>query len=123
MLLTTHLMDEAEALADTVVIVDHGRVVARLRRSADGGESGNAGLRFRARPGLDTELLVAALPEGFAVGESARARTWWPADRPAGRLHGHGVVRAAGGAGRGAAGGTRSLEDVFLELTGRELRS
>ena len=27
--LTTHLMDEAERLADTVVIVDHGRVVAQ----------------------------------------------------------------------------------------------
>ncbi len=27
-LLTTHLMDEAEELADEIVIIDHGRVVA-----------------------------------------------------------------------------------------------
>ncbi len=28
-ILTTHLMDEAEALADRVVIIDHGHMVAR----------------------------------------------------------------------------------------------
>src|SRR5919112_290304 len=55
--LTTHLLDEAERLADDVVIVDHGRVVAAgsvedLTQSDATGQ-----LRFRATPGLDLDQL------------------------------------------------------------------
>ena len=49
-LLTTHLMEEAEALADHVVIVDHGRVVAEGSPAALT-TGGDQELRFRARPG------------------------------------------------------------------------
>ena len=52
-LLTTHLMDEAEDLADQVVVVDHGRVIAQgsvpsLVASAD-----DRSLRLEAAGGLD----------------------------------------------------------------------
>ncbi|WP_137812327.1 ABC transporter ATP-binding protein [Gandjariella thermophila] len=124
-LLTTHLMDEAEALADHVVIIDHGRVVAEGTphelTSADADEQQ---LRFRATPGLDMTLLRAALPEHCQVHEAAPGAylvqgridpqvvstvTAWCAQQ--------GVLAQELQVAR------RSLEDVFLDLTGRELRS
>ncbi len=122
-LLTTHLMDEAERLADDVVIVDEGRVVAagtvaELTRTGAVGQ-----LRFRATPGLDLDQLLMALPVGCSAKES-----------PAGDYLVEGVVDpqllaavTAWTAGQGTLARdlqveTRTLEDVFLELTGRELR-
>jgi ABC-2 type transport system ATP-binding protein len=123
-LLTTHLMAEAEALADQVVIVDRGTVVATgtpRELTADGPDAPS--LRFRAQAGLDTTLLVGALPEGCQVTEPTPGSylvtgavdpqmvstvTAWCAQQ--------GVLAEELQVGR------RSLEDVFLELTGRELR-
>ena len=67
-ILTTHQMDEAEQLADHVVIVDHGQVVADGTPAELTGTAGQ--LRFRAEPDLDTESLLAALPAGSAAKES-----------------------------------------------------
>ncbi|MEQ0557802.1 ABC transporter ATP-binding protein [Amycolatopsis sp. NEAU-NG30] len=124
-LLTTHLMEEAEALADTVVIVDHGKVVVSgAPQSLTMDETGATGLRFKARTRLDTGLLTAALPEGYAVRESAPGTyvvagavdpqvvstvTAWCAQQ--------GVLPEELQVGK------RTLEEVFLELTGRELRA
>jgi len=122
--LTTHLMDEAERLADDVVIIDAGRVVAagtvtELTRGTAAGQ-----LRWRARPGLDLDQLLLALPVGCLAKESPAGQylvegpldpqllasvTSWCA--------GHGVLAEDLRVER------RTLEDVFLELTGRELRS
>ncbi len=124
-LLTTHLMDEAETLADRVVIVDHGRAVAEgspteLTRPRQGRQE----LRFRSQSALDLDLLLAALPEGSEAFETrageyvvhgdidpqtVSAVTAWCAR--------HGVLAEELRIGQ------RSLEDVFLDLTGRELRS
>jgi ABC-2 type transport system ATP-binding protein len=123
--LTTHFMDEAERLADHVVIIDHGRAVAA---GSPGELTGSAGqLRFRAEPGLDTDSLLAALPPGSAAKESPSghylievddgviqpallaAVTAWCADRS--------VLPSS------LRIESRTLEDVFLELTGRELRA
>ena len=123
--LTTHFMDEAERLADHVVIIDHGQAVAA---GSPGELTGSAGqLRFRAEPGLDTDSLLAALPPGSAAKESPSghylievddgviqpallaAVTAWCADRS--------VLPSS------LRIESRTLEDVFLELTGRELRA
>jgi len=124
-LLTTHLMEEAEALADDVVIVDHGTVLAEGTPSAlTADDADSAQLRFKARPGLDTALLSAALPEGYLVTEPTPGSyqvtgtvdpqvvstvTAWCAQQ--------GVLAEELHVGK------RDLEEVFLELTGRELRS
>ena len=124
-LLTTHLMEEAETLADQVVIVDHGKVVVQGTPHSLTLEAGAAAqLRFRARTKLDTTLLEAALPEGHRVSETApgsylvegevdpqvvSAVTAWCAQQ--------GVLPEQLQVGR------RTLEEVFLELTGRELRA
>lgn len=124
-LLTTHLMQEAEALADHVVIVDRGTVIARgSPRELTTAQSVSTQLRFRTRTGLDTRLLAAALPEGYHVREAApgtyhvegrvdpqvvSAVTAWCAQQ--------GVLAEELHVGK------RGLEEVFLELTGRELRT
>lgn len=124
-LLTTHLMEEAETLADDVVIVDNGRVVASGAPEALTAEHAeDVALRFRARPGLDTDLLAAALPEGYVVQENSPGTyrvsgavdpqmvstvTSWCAQQ--------GVLAEELSVGR------RDLEEVFLDLTGRELRA
>ena len=122
--LSTHFMEEAERLADGVVIIDHGRLVAEGTPAELTGTDGQ--LRFRAEPGLSTDSLLSALPCGTAAKESPAghyvievqgrvdpqllaAVTGWCAE--------HGVLA------KGLSVESRTLEDVFLELTGRELRS
>ena len=123
-LLTTHLMDEAERLADDVVVIDAGRVVAagtiaELTRTDAAGQ-----LRFRATPGLDVDLLLRVLPAGTTATES-----------PTGQYLIEGAVDpqllaavTAWCASNGVLAEdlrveSRTLEDVFLDLTGRELRA
>lgn len=123
-LLTTHLMDEAASLADEVVIIDHGRRVAsgapaELER-AGASEGVTLVVEGEASPGL----LAGAVGPGNTVTTGAAA----------GVLEVHGPVSPAlmtalcaalEGAGvqlTSLATRTRSLEEVFLDLTGRELR-
>ena len=118
-LLTTHELEEAERLADRVVIVDHGRVVADGTPAALRSMAGSAEevVRFGAPAGLDVGALGSRLG-GAAVTEEApgeyvvataptpatvAALTAWLAE--------HDLPLADLRAGR------QSLEDVFLRLT------
>ncbi len=120
--LTTHFLDEAEQLADTVVVLDSGRVVAcgspaELTRAGSEGQ-----IRFSAPPGLRLASLLATLPAGTSAVE----------DQP-GRYRVSGAVdpqllatltawcAREGVLAENLAVERRTLEDVFLELTGREL--
>ncbi|MGV9824900.1 MULTISPECIES: ABC transporter ATP-binding protein [unclassified Gordonia (in: high G+C Gram-positive bacteria)] len=122
-LLTTHLMDEAEELADHVVIIDRGTVVADGTPAELTSRGAENELRFTAPRGLDLRMLELALPEGYVCAEST----------PGGYLVVGQVtpqVLAAVTAWCAKINvlatdlrvETRSLEDVFLDLTGRELR-
>jgi ABC-2 type transport system ATP-binding protein len=121
--LTTHLMDEAEQLADRVVIIDHGRVVATGTPTELTAAGGEGSIRFEAPPALDLEELRRQLPAGAIAAEASPGRylvqgpggprllatvTAWLAD--------HDIMPARLRADR------RSLEDVFLDLTGHEMR-
>ncbi len=114
--LTTHLLDEAEELADRVAIIDRGKLLAlgtpdELTRDAQLPE-----VRFTARAGLDLAALTAAL--GAAVEEPRPGRYVIAAAgspellaRLTAWLHDGGVALGDLQASR------RSLEDVFLRLT------
>ena len=93
-LLTTHLMEEAEALADHVVIVDHGRVVAEGSPAALTA-GGDQELRFRARPGWTWWAWPRRSPP--ATGRRRRRRPVRRAgpDRPGGALVDHRLVRGS----------------------------
>jgi ABC-2 type transport system ATP-binding protein len=123
-ILTTHYMEEAQRLADRVAIVDRGRMVAEGTPAELTGTAGQ--LRFRAEPGLDTDGLLAALPAGTAAKESPAGHYIVEApDRVDPQLV---AAVTAWCAERGVLAQdlrieSRTLEDVFLELTGQELRS
>jgi ABC-2 type transport system ATP-binding protein len=122
-ILATHYMEEAERLADHVAIVDHGRLVADGTPASLTGTAGQ--LRFRAEPGLDTDGLLAALPTGSAAKESPAGH--YLVERPEGIDPQLIAAVTAWCAERGVLAArlqieSRTLEDIFLELTGRELR-
>ncbi|MFG2813568.1 ABC transporter ATP-binding protein [Streptomyces sp. NPDC048410] len=118
-LLTTHYMEEAQALADRVAVISAGRIVAEGTPTTLGGrDSALTRIRFALPPGSTVaELPVAAEPDadGLVTVESAE---------PTGTLH-----RLTGWAlGRGTvlAGLTvdrPSLEDVYLRLTAQDERT
>jgi ABC-2 type transport system ATP-binding protein len=122
--LTTHFLDEAEQLADSVVVIDAGRVVAHGSPAELTRSGAENQLRFRAVPGLDLESLLATLPDGTLALEKEPGRyvitgevspqllarvTAWFADQQ--------LLPEELSVER------RTLEDVFLDLTGRELRT
>jgi ABC-2 type transport system ATP-binding protein len=122
--LTTHQLTEAEELADRLVIIDRGVAVA----SGTPAELMNRGaenqLRFRAARMLDLTLLVSALPEGYKASEPSPGEYL---------VEGHIDPQVLATVTAWCARldvlandmrvEQRSLEDVFLDLTGRELRS
>ena len=122
-LLTTHLLDEAELLADHVVIIDNGRVVAAgSPAELTGGAHGQ--LRFAAASGLDVELLRMALPDGYAVREMTYGRYLVEGDIvPATVATVTSFCARVGVMPGDLQVGRRTLDDVYLELTGREIRS
>ena len=122
LLYTTHYMEEAERLCDRVVIMDHGQVVvsdtlAGLYRRLPAVETielevdGVVDVAALARePGIERPLQDGSqLRAGVAdLGRAAPALLTWLAAR------GHAVHRISSG--------RAGLEDVFLSLTGRQLR-
>jgi ABC-2 type transport system ATP-binding protein len=126
--LTTHYLEEADALAERVVVVDHGRVIADDTATA-------------LKSGLG-DLVVLSLPDAGAAARAAvRAERLrgHGGQRPAVSVDGdevrvrvaHGRETAPGLVAELAASGdavTRlevvgpTLDDVFLDLTGRSLR-
>ncbi|MGI9125091.1 MAG: ABC transporter ATP-binding protein [Mycobacterium sp.] len=122
--LTTHQLKEAEELADRIVIIDHGCTVAsgtpaELMRSGSEDQ-----LRLSAPPKVDLSLLVSALPEGYRATEQSPGE--YLVD---GKIDPQVIATVTAWAARLNILTTdlrieqRSLEDVFLDLTGKELRS
>lgn len=121
--LTTHHMKEAEELADQLMIIDHGAVVAAGTPSELMQTGAENQLRFSAPPRLDLTLLTSALPEGYKVAEVTPGEY-----RVEGVVDPQVLATVTAWCARMDVLTTdlrvekRSLEDVFLELTGRELR-
>ena len=114
-LLTTHDLDEAEKLADHVVILDRGSVVAAGSPASLMSSTATAEVRFGAPPGLDVTALGERLGETVtevSAGEYRVAATGSPSMVAAltAWLAEHDLPLADLRAGR------QRLEDVFLRL-------
>ena len=127
-LLTTQYLDEADALADRIAVIDHGTVIAEGTTSELKASAGSGTLRIRladparrpdaermlarflgtaVRAGADPMTLTASIPPGPSA---------LPASEQA-ALAITGLVRAGIAVG-GFALGQPSLDEVFLALTG-----
>ena len=116
--LSTHYLDEAEELADRVVMLHAGRIVAE-GSPAELTQAGSAGqVRFRAPAGLPIAELRAVLPAGAQVSEPAPGRYLVAGEVTPALLAGITSWCAARDVlAEGLSVERRSLEDVFLALT------
>jgi ABC-2 type transport system ATP-binding protein len=124
LLLTTHDMAEADRLCDRIAIVDHGKVIASdtprgLRRLLPDAE----GLELRLAAAADPVAALAGL--GTSQASEADGDGEWKV-----RIYGADVepgtaIAAAESSGARLVDLKRiegTLEDVFVHLTGRDLR-
>jgi ABC-2 type transport system ATP-binding protein len=121
--LTTHQLTEAEDLADRLVIIDHGAAVATGTPAEIMRNGAKNQLRFTAPRMLDLSLLSAVLPEGYRAAEVSAGQ--YLVEGP---INPQVLATVTSWCARLDVLATdmrverRSLEDVFLELTGREVR-
>jgi len=136
--LTTHDMDEATALADRVGIIDHGKVLAldtpdALTRSLPG--STTLDLSIEYADGDSSEAVLAALAavsgvenvepvgaEEEAGASSLRVRLYLTGEASALVAPVAALLAERRARLTGLGLGEPSLEDVFINLTGRDLR-
>lgn len=122
--LTTHQLKEAEELADRIVIIDRGSPVASGSPAELMRNGAEDQLRFTAPRQLDLSLLVAALPEGYRASEPSPGEYLVE-----GKIDPQVLATVTSWCARldilatGLRVESRSLEDVFLDITGKELRS
>jgi ABC-2 type transport system ATP-binding protein len=122
-LLTTHYMEEAERLCDRVAIVDHGRVIAHgTPRELIASLGAEHVLEFAV---ADGELVDSAAIAGVIGGEPGRQDGVWRLQ--VSELHEAmpallGELRRQGVRLSELRTHSATLEDVFVTLTGRQLR-
>lgn len=115
-LLTTHELEEAARLADRVVILDHGRVVATGTPAELMASGGGSDIRFGAPPGIDVVALATRL--GAAVTETEPGEYRVDAESTPQRVAALTAWLAEHGLSLGdLRAGRQTLEDVFLRMT------
>jgi len=120
-LLTTHELAEAERVADRVVIVDHGRLLAEGTPAELASGTADGSVRFSTDPGIDTAALAAALGPGADIDEERPGA--YRLQLPAGTETPPVVATLAGWlAERSLSLGDlrtgQSLEEAYLAITG-----
>ncbi|AZA13619.1 ABC transporter ATP-binding protein [Corynebacterium choanae] len=129
--LTTHLMDEAEALSDRVIIVDRGTVVAQ-GTPADlmAGDTSTTAVTFAATEAIDKTQLQAALAASHRLAQAASTLTLPTRNeaqllcdpQPATLAELTQILADLDIHLRQLSVGHRNLEAAFLDITGHEIR-
>ncbi len=118
LLLTTHYLEEAEARCERIVVVDHGRAVAAGTLAELVDHAGLSGRLVRLR----LDRAAAAPPAGFRSEGDPAVLTATIRDVGAELPGLLARVRDAGLGVRDLEVRSASLQSVFLQLTGRDLR-
>jgi ABC-2 type transport system ATP-binding protein len=124
--LTTHYLDEADSMAERVVVIDHGEIIADAAPGVLKREHADDVLTLQVASD-DARAVREAFPAGLGEvdvaphdgGSRVRVATAHGADRLPGVIE---ALRLAGITTTSASVKQASLDDVFLNLTGRSLR-
>jgi ABC-2 type transport system ATP-binding protein len=126
LILTTHDMVEADRLCDRIAIVDHGKIIALdTPRGLRGHLPAEHGVELLLDGDGDPSAAFAALSWAERVTAARNGDRWQV------RLYGEAATAPADALGAATAAGRTvdelrriegTLEDVFVHLTGRELR-
>lgn len=120
-IVTTHLMDEAESLADHIAIMDHGALVAQGTPEELTSQGDSAGFSFSTNSPVDIEAV-----QRIGIPATTSRPLHYRVNQPnspelvsalAAELARQSVLL------RSLESHHRNLEEVFLDLTGRHLRS
>ncbi|MEV0795553.1 ATP-binding cassette domain-containing protein [Kribbella sp. NPDC050459] len=123
--LTTHYLDEADALCDRILVIDHGRIVAsgtpeNLKEQV----SGDA-VRLRLADGAQAPVVMKIVSELDGAGEVEASDDVVGFRIPRGGSVLPGLLRSIDAQGielHGVEVHRPTLDDVFLTMTGRSLR-
>ncbi|MDD9348958.1 MULTISPECIES: ABC transporter ATP-binding protein [unclassified Mumia] len=133
MLLTTHYLDEADSMAERIVLIDHGTVIADATPTSLKRDFADDVVTLGLVPGADTTAVVVEKARSVLPDEISRVEDHHEDDGSV-RLvlstnHGPDLVptvlrslEAVGVTVGSADVKQASLDDVFLNLTGRSLR-
>jgi ABC-2 type transport system ATP-binding protein len=125
-LITTHMMNEADLLCDRIGIIDHGKIVAldtstNLKKMISGANTTILTLEiYNLTPGLVTTVRALECVESVSQENASHLK-----------IHAHGndafdtiidAVRASGAKIDSIQNLQPTLEDVFLHVTGHEVR-
>jgi ABC-2 type transport system ATP-binding protein len=119
--LTTHYLDEADSMAERVIVVDHGRIIADDTPARLKAEHVGDTIVLGFDSGLETASAAALLVgrDLVAYGKEVKIRTQGGPRQVPGILE---DLRSAGVPAASVEVVRPTLDDVFLKLTGRSLR-
>lgn len=125
--LTTHLMDEAEQLADEVIIMDHGAILAAGSPSELlAHDQSTITVNFPTEPEAELALAglsnVESLATGFSITLQGQALTLTGPTSPQALAAVASALARQDLLATAIHTGPQTLENLFLDLTGRQLR-
>lgn len=122
--LTTHYIEEAEWLCDRVAIIDHGKIIALdTPKRLMAGAAGDQRIEFAIDGALDTARLEAMPGIGSVTTDNGGGFTIYSGEVQAALKSLIALAEGNGFSLRGLTVEGATLEDVFIQLTGRRIRT